>query len=792
MSFSNNPYVAGNPVGDSPAFVGRADILREVLRVLRHPKENAIVLYGQRRIGKTSVLQELETKLPKQGNYYPIFFDLQDKAQWPLARVLCELAQKISDKLKQATPNLGDDPETTFRHVWLPELLNNLSQESSLVFLFDEFDVLDDPESEKAGAAFFPYLRELLPIAQKHLNFVFVIGRKVDDLTNIALSLFKTTPSLQVSLFNQQDTIELVRFSETNKSLLWSDEAIEKIWQLTGGHPFLTQRLCSCIWERLYTDDPEKAPKVTPKEIEAAIPDTLSASDNALEWLWKGLPPVERMVISALASAGSKPIAENQLENLLRKQGVQVVIRELQTLRDWDLIGFIDGDYCFRVELIRRWIADYKPFSQVRKELDSIEPTADSLYQTGLGFYRVGQVDVSLTFLRQAVVSNPNHVSANQLLAEILLKQGQVSEARELLEKLYKHQPAVAHPLLIQALLTLAESNDNENQQIKLYKRILELDAEYQEARDKLQQILQRQQQQRQKTEKTKLLGKSLMIAIGKSLMWSISTFIFGLLPLWLVLTHNPFTVKSQIFSFEQFLMSGSLLFFVTAIVASITIDHFLFSGKNMQNLLEIIIFTVFPTTLIFLCFVLFSITFGTSIKDIQFEILYKLEINILLVTLFYATIAKFESFKRSPSQKNSTIQQALVKSVIWIIGIFFLGLSPLWLFLLTDLVTPSNNFHIEKFIIDGSLLFFVTAIVSSITIDYLLSMKTVCCGLYEIILFIIFPLLILSFCVALFYILYSTGINGIEEIKLLYSTQKGILFATFLYSFFVKYHTFK
>ena len=30
-----NPYVAGNPVGDSPAFIGRADVLREVVRVLR-------------------------------------------------------------------------------------------------------------------------------------------------------------------------------------------------------------------------------------------------------------------------------------------------------------------------------------------------------------------------------------------------------------------------------------------------------------------------------------------------------------------------------------------------------------------------------------------------------------------------------------------------------------------------------------------------------------------------------------------------------------------------------------
>ncbi|EDN71117.1 conserved hypothetical protein [Beggiatoa sp. PS] len=496
MLFSTNPYVAGNPVGDSPAFVGRSDILREVLQVLRHPNENAIVLYGQRRIGKTSVLQELEAKLPKQGNYYPIFFDLQDKAQWPLARVLCELSQKISDRLGQTTPNLGDAPETTFRQ-WLPELLNHLSQEASLVFLFDEFDVLDDPESEKAAATFFPYLRDLLPIDQKHLNFVFVIGRKVDDLTNIALSLFKGISAVRVSLLNQQDTIELIRLSETNNSLIWAKNAIETVWKQTGGHPLLTQRLCSRIWERLYTDDPEDTPSVTPKEVEAAIPDTLSVSSNALEWLWNGLPPVERMIVSVLANVGAKPVPKNQLDSLLRESGIQLVIQDLQTLQDWDLIEFVEEGYRFRVELLRRWIADDKPLSQVQKELDKIKPTADSLYQTGLGFYRVGQLNVSITFLRLAVASNPNHVSANQLLAEILLAQEKIDKAREFLEKLYKYQSSVAHPLLIRALLTLAESNVSENEQIKHYKRILELDSEHQEAKTRKQEVLQRQSERK-------------------------------------------------------------------------------------------------------------------------------------------------------------------------------------------------------------------------------------------------------------------------------------------------------
>ncbi len=53
MSTQLNPYVSGNPVGDSPAFVGRTDVLRAVLRVLRRPRDNAVVPFGQRRIGRS-------------------------------------------------------------------------------------------------------------------------------------------------------------------------------------------------------------------------------------------------------------------------------------------------------------------------------------------------------------------------------------------------------------------------------------------------------------------------------------------------------------------------------------------------------------------------------------------------------------------------------------------------------------------------------------------------------------------------------------------------------------------
>jgi len=453
MAIPLNPYVAGNPVGDSPAFVGRVDALREVLRVLRRSQDNAVVLYGQRRIGKTSILQHLAAWLSRVGPYRPVYFDLQDQAAWPLGRVLQELARTVAHALGQPDPDLGPDPETTFRQDWLPALLDDLPEGSSLVLLLDEFDVLADPKAEQAATAFFPYLRGLLTSDPQRLQFVFVIGRNIDDLANIALSLFKGTAALRVSMLSQED---------------------------------VTQILCSFAWERAYDEEPDGSPTVTPEDVKLAVPDALEASRNTLEWLWDGLPPAERVVASVLAEAGSGTIVRGELDRLLHKSGVRVVIRELQNapqlLQDWDLIEPADGGYRFRVELLRSWIAEHKPLRRVQEELDRIAPVAENLYQAALGFYRGGQLDQAVALLRQAVALNPNHVRANQLLADILLAQGQLDEARQRLERLYEYQPAAARPRLVQALLAEAQAAESDAEQLPLYERVLALDDVHPEA----------------------------------------------------------------------------------------------------------------------------------------------------------------------------------------------------------------------------------------------------------------------------------------------------------------------
>ncbi len=409
---SYNPYVVGNAVGGSSAFVGRDDILQKVHSVLCNPRQNTILLHGQRRIGKTSILRELEARLSEKGAYHPVFFDLLGKVHQPLGQILQELAQHIKNVLGEDEPVLSDDPKTWFHKVWLPEVLNKLPENTSLVLLFDEFDALDDDKAKQTSDAFFHYLRdELLPLNPEKLSFVLVFGRNIDDLTNIALSLVKGILSNRVSLLNREDAGKLIRFSLNNKTLCWSEEAEQKVWQLTQGHPFLTQLLCFHIWNSLYRENAVKIPSVYSKHVEAAVPDVLENSHSALEWLWTGLQPVQKIVISALAEADAHIIPKSQLQSSLHKIGIQAQVPALENAlkalaEGWDLIELLEKGYRFQVELLRQWIVKYKPLSSIKAELDCIQPEADNYYREGPTLYNGKGLEDALEKLNRAARIN--------------------------------------------------------------------------------------------------------------------------------------------------------------------------------------------------------------------------------------------------------------------------------------------------------------------------------------------------------------------------------------------------
>lgn len=470
-----NPYIAGRALGQAAGFVGRDDILRLVEAELSSEEQSAVVLFGQRRIGKTSILLQLQRRLDAQ-HFLPVYFDLMDRARRPLGFVLAEVAGSLAAQaaIEQPDPANFDDEGLYFRTRFLPELYQALGDACRPLLLLDEFDVLDAAAEEQlppsaAARAFFPYLRELMRL-EPHLGFVFVVGRRAEDLSIDVKATFKTARSMRVSVLDPVSARELVLAAARQGSLRFTDAAVERILTLTAGHPYLLQLLCQLLWNDHVARDGSSAPTIDVAEVEEGISQTLEAGQNIFEWIWDGLPPAERVIFAAVASATDEctPISEEQLLDLLQQQGIRILSGELElapsTLVDWEMLRRVEGGYLCFIELLRSWVARQKPLPKVKDELDRIDPLADTLYVGGNGFYRQRELELAQAQLRQALRMNPNHLKARLLLAQILVEENKLDEAIIELELAYSYDSDAGRYPLARALMAKGEDLERQGQ----------------------------------------------------------------------------------------------------------------------------------------------------------------------------------------------------------------------------------------------------------------------------------------------------------------------------------------
>jgi tetratricopeptide (TPR) repeat protein len=482
-----NPYIAGNPVHGGFGFFGRADILRQVEQILAAPGQNAVILFGPRRIGKTSILLQLQHSLPAT-QYTVIYQDLQDKARQPMGELLAGLAAEIADYLNLAEPDLAfDDQGRVFQQEFLPQVYQVLpNQTQRLVLLFDEFDVLDVVQRERlpdnaAANLLFPTLRRWLR-EEPRLAFVFALGRNLNDLDSDFLSTFKGSQTIKVSVFSKKTTAALIT---APTSLHYTPEAIDQIYALTNGHPYFTQLLGSLCFDRAYerlTESSSLPPTVTAEEVEALIPIFFSRGDNVFAWIWDGLPPAERIVAAALAELltdDATTAAEAEIEAILGQQGIRLVTRDLQvspkTLVEWGLLQHGENGYRFLVPVLRRWIRQNKPLANTRDELDRVDPRAHRYYLNAKDEYLKNELKAAATNLERVLALNPNHLQAQILLGDVNLEQNKLEEALTIYRQAYQQDKEQVEAKYLAALLRKAEAKAPENplEAQNIYQRML-------------------------------------------------------------------------------------------------------------------------------------------------------------------------------------------------------------------------------------------------------------------------------------------------------------------------------
>ncbi|NOX62532.1 MAG: AAA family ATPase [Chloroflexi bacterium] len=249
-----NPYIAGSPIRDKEMFYGRDDLLDQLETALYN---NSIMIHGERRIGKTSVLyqlkQRLETKEDPEYRFIPVFVDLEGAPESLFFHRLMEgVVETLQDALKHMPDrdklhffaNKADEAydDRDFRRdlrAILRFLQGHYRRQPKLIFLLDEADIMNTYDTLTQQQ-----LRRILQdtLAQ-HVGAVVAgvnISKAWDRVESPWYNMF-----VEVALepFDRREAERLMK-EPVEQFYKWEDDAVHFVYAQSQGRPHRVQQIC--------------------------------------------------------------------------------------------------------------------------------------------------------------------------------------------------------------------------------------------------------------------------------------------------------------------------------------------------------------------------------------------------------------------------------------------------------------------------------------------------------------------------------------------------------------------
>lgn len=335
------PYVVGQWVR-GPAFYGRSVLIREILDGPR----NSIWLLGTRRIGKTSILKQLERIADER--YLPVFWDFQgaenlDELSLTFDDALLDVEERLGDAGIDLREIRGDDLFASIRRLVRP--LRSMGK--SLLLLCDEVE-----ELIRLGQGEPQVLSKLRRAVhgQEGIRSVFAstvrLWALAEQRGDTSPFLHGVTPPLYIQRMTDEEARDLVVQSQLVDDERPSIEptVVDAILTHCDRHPYLMQLLCKRYLEGESLED----------AIESVASDRMVAHFFSVDF--DLLDEKEReilAVISRESSATSEAIATRLGEESASLTGELDRLANLGFIRRGATRQYVLANFFFR-----RWISD--------------------------------------------------------------------------------------------------------------------------------------------------------------------------------------------------------------------------------------------------------------------------------------------------------------------------------------------------------------------------------------------------------------------------------------------------
>ncbi len=389
-----NPYRPGTPLRqNSGVFYGREwlfDFIAE--NAGGWSQRNVLILIGQRRTGKTSALLNLQQHLPP--HLIPVYIDCQSLGVVPgMAALFHDLAWLIADTLAArdidlVVPDLNAweiDPAGLLQRHFLPAARHLLPSESTLLLVFDEFEVFEHLVDDGIlPPTFFNFLRHLMQHSEG-LSFVFVGTRHLEEMSADYWSvLFNIALYQRITYLREESATRLIAEPVT-PHLVYDDLALDKILRVTAGHPYFLQLVCYTLVQQANN---QRKGYVTISDVNTALDEMLTLGEVHFAYLWQRSSYTERAILTAVAHMPERPhpFHPQEFGQFLEPYGIHLqpaeVTAALNTLVAREIMREVrEGatvQYELRLGLVGLWVARQKSLSKLHTQPAPANGTAQN------------------------------------------------------------------------------------------------------------------------------------------------------------------------------------------------------------------------------------------------------------------------------------------------------------------------------------------------------------------------------------------------------------------------------
>lgn len=360
------PYVVGGVIDLTleDLFKGRTDLRDQVLIRLRGVKPPPLVLYGPRRMGKTSFLRQLPRLLP--ANFVPITYDAQDAGAtqsdmdffFVMAQTIYEGIDRLVrwGRLTLQRPVIPPDEAAfqanAFRAIgdWLKRsAFPAIGMDNYLFLVIDEFEKIGDAIAQ--GKLSREVLGKLRSIFQgddyAQLRLMFCGVATIDQLAPPDMdNPFVNAQALSIDYLDRQSAESLIRTPMKTRIKLpdYEQAAVDEIIRMTCGQPFLIQAVCEKL---LDIASKAKTDLVTVDMLQTAYDQVYEKNSVYFSDLWK--------LAGRITSKTGQDILLALLDGPGTLEGFN--LREAETLRRYRMIRRTEDKlYEIEIPMFREWI----------------------------------------------------------------------------------------------------------------------------------------------------------------------------------------------------------------------------------------------------------------------------------------------------------------------------------------------------------------------------------------------------------------------------------------------------